>query len=176
MIQNVTGVPSQALQVIFQMQSQRNSQKRAIKKIRFFKLQTHFFQFSSFWPLLLHQCITFSLFFVQIERFELLWNCHLKLYKSSSNSKSNEVIFKEFLRGSEIGYELLGLVFLINQTPLTSGGCNFLASSSFLPLFSVIDAPRGGLHLILGHYKQWALLQKWWANLTLSDHSWAVLP
>jgi hypothetical protein len=42
--------PSQALQVIFEMQSQRTSlKKEAVKKIRFFKLQiAFFFHFSSF--------------------------------------------------------------------------------------------------------------------------------
>jgi len=35
--------------------------------------------------------------------------------------------------------------------PLTPGGCSFLASSSFLPIFSAINVPRGGLHLLFGH-------------------------
>jgi hypothetical protein len=42
-IQNVTGAPSQALQVIFEMQSQGMSPKRAVKKIRFCELQNTFF-------------------------------------------------------------------------------------------------------------------------------------
>jgi hypothetical protein len=42
-------VPSHALQIIFEMQSQRSSQKRAGKKIRFFQIAKHvFFHFSSF--------------------------------------------------------------------------------------------------------------------------------
>jgi len=36
----------------------------------------------------------------------------------------------------------------------TSRGCNFLGSNPFLPIFSVIDAQRGGLHLFFGHHKQ----------------------
>jgi hypothetical protein len=40
----------------------------------------------------------------------------------------------------------------------------------------VIDASRGGLHLLFGHHKQWALLQKQRANPTLNDCSWSVLP
>jgi hypothetical protein len=35
---NAIGVPSQASQIMFEMQSQRISQKRAVKKIRFLKL------------------------------------------------------------------------------------------------------------------------------------------
>jgi hypothetical protein len=37
-------MPSQALQIILEMQSQKNTQKRAIKKI-FLKLQNAFFSF-----------------------------------------------------------------------------------------------------------------------------------
>jgi hypothetical protein len=42
----------------------------------------------------------------------------------------------------------------IKMSPLTLGGHNFLTSSPFLPIFSAIDAPRGRLHLLLGHHKQ----------------------
>ncbi len=62
----------------------------------------------------------------------------------------------------------------LKTTPPTSGGCNFLASCAFLLIFSAIDAPRGRLHLLLGHHEQWGLLQKRQANLTLSDPSWAI--
>jgi len=42
---------SQALQIIFEMQSQRSNQKRSVKKIRFFELQnTFFFSFLHFDP------------------------------------------------------------------------------------------------------------------------------
>jgi hypothetical protein len=37
------GVPSQALQIIFEMQTQTNSQNRALKKICFFELQNAVF-------------------------------------------------------------------------------------------------------------------------------------
>ncbi len=40
------------------------------------------------------------------------------------------------------------------MSPLTLGGHNFLTSGPFLPIFSAIDAPRGGLHLLLGHHKK----------------------
>jgi hypothetical protein len=35
-IQNVIGVPSQALQIIFEVERQKTSQKRGVKKICFF--------------------------------------------------------------------------------------------------------------------------------------------
>jgi len=41
------------------------------------------------------------------------------------------------------------------MTPLTLGGRKFLASNPFLPSFNATDAPRGELHLLLGHHKQW---------------------
>jgi hypothetical protein len=142
------------------MQSQRSSQKRAVKKICFFKIANRiFFNLFSFWPLLFYQCITFS-FFVQIEWFKLVWNFHLKLYKSSSNSKGNIVIFKEFLRGLKICYELFDQDFSVKTTSPTSGGHNFFASSPFFPVLSVIDAQKGGLHLLFGHHKQWGLPAK----------------
>ncbi len=138
------------------MQSQRSTPKKSRKENTFFRItKPVFFHFSSFHPSLLHQCITFSFFFVQIEQFKLLWNCHLKLYKSSSNSKGNKLIFKNFLRGLKIGYELFSWIFFVKTTPPTLGDCNFLASSSFLPIFSARDVPRGGLHLVLEHHKQW---------------------
>ncbi len=48
----------------------------------------------------------------------------------------------------------------VKMRPPTLGACNFLASSPFLPIFTAIDAPRGGLHLILGHHKQLCSLIK----------------
>jgi hypothetical protein len=47
-IKNVIGAPSQTLQIILAIQSQRSSPKRAVKKIRFFNSKTLFFHFSSF--------------------------------------------------------------------------------------------------------------------------------
>jgi hypothetical protein len=44
-IKNVIGVPSQALQTIFEMESQGTSQKIAINKICSFNCETRFFSF-----------------------------------------------------------------------------------------------------------------------------------
>jgi len=67
--------------------------KKTLKKICFFQISKCVFpHFSSFWPLLFHQCIAFS-FFIQIERFKLLCNNHLKFYKSSWNFKHNRIIY-----------------------------------------------------------------------------------
>ncbi len=144
---------SQALQIVFELQSQR---KKSTKENTFFKIAKHvFFHFSSFWLLLLHQCITFS-FFVQIERFKLLWNRHLKIYKSYCNFLSNRIICKDFLRGFGNRLWVVWSRFIFVKTsPPTSGGHNFLAFSPFLPIFSVTDAPRGKLHLFFGHHEKW---------------------
>jgi hypothetical protein len=151
---------------------QRTSPKKTIKKIFFLNYKMHFFPF---WPLLFHQCIMFSSF-VQIEGFKLLWNRPLKLYKYC-NFKGNRVIFKDFLRGSEIGYELFNPKFSIKTTPLTSGGRNFLTSYSILAIFSVINVPWGESSIYsLDTINNGAFLQKRQANPTLSDDSWAILP
>jgi len=39
-------------------------------------------------------------------------------------------------------------------TPFTLGGHNFLISNLFSTIFSVLDAPRGGLQVLFGHQKQ----------------------
>ncbi len=97
-----------------------------------------FFIFFHFDPSYFYQCIIFSCF-VQIEWFKLVWNFHLQLYKSFWNSKGNRVIFKDFLRGSKICYELFDRDFSIKMTSPTSRGHKIFASSPFLPVLSVID-------------------------------------
>jgi hypothetical protein len=42
----------------------------------------------------------------------------------------------------------------IKMTPLILGAHNFLVSSSFFSIFSVINVLRGGLHLFFQHHKQ----------------------
>jgi hypothetical protein len=39
-------------------------------------------------------------------------------------------------------------------TPFTLWGHNFLIFNLFLTIFSVLDAPRGGLQVLFGHQKQ----------------------
>jgi hypothetical protein len=78
----------------------------------------------------------------------------LSFTKASCNPKGNKIIFKDFLRGLEIGYELFNQKISIKMTPLTSRGCNFLASP-FLSIFSAIDVQGGGLYVLFGYHKQW---------------------
>ncbi len=121
-------MPPQALQIIFEVQFQRSSQKRAGKKIRFFELQNFFFFILTPPTSSVHN---FLICLVQIERFKLLWNRHLKLYKSSSNSKGNKLIFKSFLRGSKIGYELFSGISFLQQPPLLWETVTFLPPVHF---------------------------------------------
>jgi hypothetical protein len=51
--------------------------------------------------------------------------------------------------------ELFDPKFPVKTSPLTLGGCNFQAFDRFYPIYSETDAPRGGLHLLSGHPKQW---------------------
>jgi hypothetical protein len=64
------------------------------------------------------------------------------------------------LRGLEIGYELFNQKKNVKITLFISKGCNFFASSPFLPIFNVISAPRGKFHLLFGDHKQWGPLAK----------------
>ncbi len=159
------------------MQSQRNNQKNQVNKY-IFKIKKHvFFHFSSFWPLLFHLCITFSFFFA---------NCAIQIAPkspsfSSTNHvvtpKCNKVIFKDFLKGFKTYYEIFDRFFNIKTTPSTFRGSNFLPSNPFLSIFNVTYAPRGGLHLLFEHHKQWVLLQKkQQANLILSVWTLTGLP
>jgi hypothetical protein len=93
------------------------------RKYVFSNYKTRFFSFSFTLTPPTLSVHNFLIFWVQIEWFKLLSNCHLKLFGK-------------------------------NQPPAL-GYPNFLAYSSFLPIFSARDVPRRGLHLVLGHHKQW---------------------
>ncbi len=71
--------------------------------------------------------------------------------------------------GLKIGYELFDQKISIKTTSLLRRDQNFLTSNPFLPIFSAIDAQRGGLHLFFGHHKQCRSPAKMVKNPTLSD-------
>jgi hypothetical protein len=131
----------------------------------------------NFFHLVLYHCITFS-FFVQIEQFKLLWNHHLKIYKSCYNFKGNKIIFKEFFKGSKINYEVFYWEFHVKMSPPTLGGRNFFTYNPFLSIFSVTNVPKEGFHLFFGHHKQWGLRIKMASKpyLKCSDTNWSTLP
>jgi len=159
------------------MQSQRSNQKRVIRKKKKIELQKIFFHFSSFWPFILHQCITFLFFvqieqfklhqcitlsfFVQIEQFKLLHNCHLKLYKSSCNFKGNKNIFKDFFTGSKIGFELFNQNISIETTRPTSGAITFLPLIYFCQFLVQSMHKKEGSIYSLETINNGAFLQKW---------------
>jgi hypothetical protein len=68
-------VPSHALQIILEMQSQRTSQKRAVKKILFFELQNAFF---SFFFSLTPPTFNPNNFLIDFKQFKMLEEHHLK--------------------------------------------------------------------------------------------------
>jgi hypothetical protein len=92
---------------------------------------------------------------LHFDRFKMLWEHHLKLYKLSLNSNSNRTTYKDFFGCS--GTSLCSIwwsFFFEFLTPFTLGGCNFLFSNPFSTIVLVWDAPRGGIQVLLGHHKQ----------------------
>ncbi len=77
------------------------AKKEQERKYVFSNCTTWFFSFFIFILLALPTSSVHKLFsfFFQTERFRLLWNRHLKLYKSSCNSKGNKIIFKDIFWG-----------------------------------------------------------------------------
>jgi hypothetical protein len=120
-------------------------------------------------------CITFSCF-VQLEQFKLFSNLHFKLYKSSCTFKGNKIIFKCFLNGLKINYELFNWESFVKTTAPTLGGHNFITSSPFLLISSATNAPRKGLCQFLDTINNGAFLKKWWRNRTLNAQIMACLP
>jgi hypothetical protein len=59
-----------------------------------------------------------------------------------------------FLDVLEPAFVVFNSFFLEILTPFTLGGHNFLISSMFSDILSVLDAPRGGLQVCFGHQKQ----------------------
>ncbi len=88
----------------------------------------------------------------------VLWNCHLKVYKSCCNSKGNRVIFKDFFERFENRLWAIQLRIFCKNNPPTSGrGCNFLTSNI---LFSIHRSEAGGI------CQYWdgliCVVGKWW--------------
>jgi len=87
----------QALEIIFEVQRKRNNEKIIRKKISFPTYKTCFsFFFLFFGPLLLSNLITF-LYVIHLKQFKVLWEHHLKFYKSSNSLYVSLLLFKEFL-------------------------------------------------------------------------------
>ncbi len=78
------------------------------------------------------------------------------------------------MRGLEIDYVLFGRNVFVKTIPFTFVGHSFLASSSFLLIFSVIDGQRGGLHLLFRHHKQWGPPVKMAKSPPLNVYDWPL--
>ncbi len=143
-------MPSQDLQIIFEMQSQKNSQKKAVKKKCFFELQSTFF---SFWTLLLSNLITF-LFSFHLKRFKALKKHILNFYKSSWNSNSNRAATKNKNRCSKTDLcNVHDFIFSVLD-PLYFKGYNFLNFIPFLTIFSAPNVPIREVQVLFGHQEQ----------------------
>jgi Trk-type K+ transport system membrane component len=146
------GALPQALKIFFELQMKRSNEKITRRKISFPAYKTCFF----FGPLLLSNCITF-LFLIHFKRYKVLWECHLKFYKSSFNSNSNRATYNEFCGVQELAFVVFSealFSFLSSWPPFTLGGHNFLISNSFFMIISVPDVPRGGIQVLFQHQKQ----------------------
>jgi hypothetical protein len=135
------------------VQKKRNNEKLTRRKTSFSNLQNIFFFFFLLFGPLLSNLITF-LFLIHFKRFKMLWEHHLKFYKSFLNSNSKRVTYKEHfgcLRTNLCSVQWF--VFFEFLTPFTLGGHNFLISNPFLTILTVLDAPRGGLQTLFGRHK-----------------------
>jgi hypothetical protein len=101
---------------------------------------TFFFVFFLFEPLLFSNLITF-LFLIYFKRCKLLWEHHLKFYKSSWNFNSKIQHTRHFLGVWELAFVVFDGFFFDFLTPSTLGGCNFLNSIMFLTIFSAPHVP-----------------------------------
>jgi hypothetical protein len=86
----------------------------------------------------------------------MLWECHLKFYKSTLNSNKNKAIYKEFCGCLGTGlYSIWCFVFFKFLTPFTLKGHNFLNFIPFFTFFSALDAPIEGVQVLFEHKKKW---------------------
>jgi hypothetical protein len=84
-----------------------------------------------------------------------LQECHLKVYKSSLNSYSKRVTYKELFGRWWINLcSVWWFVFFEFLIPFILGGHNFLISNPFSTIVSVSDVSRWGVQVLFGHQKQ----------------------
>ncbi len=96
--------PSQALQIIFEMQKQRTSKKKEqSRKYDFFICKTCWLLFFFILNSLTFKPHNYFLFLIHFKRFKVLQEHHLKFYKSPINSNSNIATYKECFESSRIG-------------------------------------------------------------------------
>jgi hypothetical protein len=131
----------------------KDQPKKSSKKKTCFQIaKQFFFHFSSFWPLLLSNLITFLLL-IHFKQFKVLKECHLKFYKSSLNYNSN---IQQFLGVWELAFVAFNGFFFKLLISSIVGGHNFLNSIPFFMIFSVPNAPIKRVQVLFGHQKQWS--------------------
>jgi hypothetical protein len=79
----------QAVKIVLEVQRKRSNVKITRRKISFSTYKTQLKVF------ILSNMITF-LFFNHLKLFKVLYECHLKFYKSSLNSNNNIATYKDF--------------------------------------------------------------------------------
>jgi hypothetical protein len=89
------GARIQTLEIIFEVQRKRINEKITRKEISLLTYKTPFFSFFLFGRLLLSNLKTF-LFLIHFKYFKMLYEHHLKFYKSSLYFNNNKATCKEF--------------------------------------------------------------------------------
>jgi hypothetical protein len=144
------------------MESQTSNQKRAVRKYVLSNWKRHVF---SFVFILTSSCSHFLFKSSNL-------NCsEIAIVSSKHHLVTLNVTVKYFRIFSEVWkYELfVSRLFLVKMTHSpTSRDRNFLASNPFLPIFYATVVPRWVSIHSLDTINSGALLQKWWANPTLS--------
>ncbi len=146
-------MPSHAIQITFEMQSQGTSHKRAVKKIRIFQIAKHFFfNFFHCDHLLLSNLITFLFILIN----------DLKCYRSATWSSINHLSIliatkhtRNYFDARKLTYDNIFMICVFEfLTPSTLGGHKFFNSILFLNFFSAPDASIEGVQVLFGHQKQ----------------------
>ncbi len=151
----------------------KHAKKKTVKKISFFELQNAFiFIFSSFWPLLLHHCITFSSF-VQIEQF----NCSkIAILNFANHLISNKIIFKDLFKGFGNKLWVVWSKLFYKNDPFLWGAITFSTLICFCQFLVRQMHPKESSIYSLDTINNGALLQKQWANITSIVWTLACLP
>ncbi len=115
--------------------------------------------FSSYW------CCTFWIMF---KSYEWLWTkfgtiliLRCLWFGLNKNGFRSPWVWNESSWSAKISYELNDREFSVKTTPpLLRGPITFSPLVHFCRFFSPTDTPRGGLHLLFEHHRQWDILAR----------------
>jgi hypothetical protein len=109
--------------------------------------------FFSVWTSLTFKASNF-LILAHLKQFKVLQEHHLQFYKSSFNPNSKRATYKEFFGWSGLGFVRFDGLFFVFLKPSTLQGHKIFNFNLLSTIFSVSDAPIGGVQVLFGHQKQ----------------------